>query len=172
MDITEIWKPLKIPAKNKYEISNLGNLRRPLVKRSPYKYYKHDISPKMYHRVRIYISTGKSKRFLVHRLVAMHFIDNPDNKPFVLHNDNNPHNNCANNLRWGDQSENMIQAYADKQISAIGENNGYSVFTNDDILKIRELKQNGFSQRHLGRLYNVSQSHISLIVNRKIWAHI
>jgi hypothetical protein len=48
----------------------------------------------------------KTRTFLVHRLVAIAFIPNPDNKPTVDHYpDRNPDNCSRFNLRWADQSE-------------------------------------------------------------------
>ena len=51
---------------------------------------------------------GKTKRFMVHRLVAQAFIANPNNKPQVNHIDNDGSNNKANNLEWVTGSENML----------------------------------------------------------------
>lgn len=42
----------------------------------------------------------------VHRLVALAFIPNPDNKPCIDHIDGNPFNNHVDNLRWVTHSEN------------------------------------------------------------------
>lgn len=42
----------------------------------------------------------KKKHFLVHKLVAMAFIPNPKNYPQINHKDENPLNNCVENLEW------------------------------------------------------------------------
>lgn len=53
-----------------------------------------------YLSVELFEKHGKSKRCLIHRLVAETFIPNPDNKPCVNHKDENKHNNAVNNLEW------------------------------------------------------------------------
>lgn len=49
----------------------------------------------------------KKYKMLVHRLVAMHFIPNPNNYPVVRHLDDDPKNNYYTNLAWGTQADNM-----------------------------------------------------------------
>lgn len=43
---------------------------------------------------------GKGKTLSVHRLIAKTFIPNPSNLPCVNHKDENPSNNCVDNLEW------------------------------------------------------------------------
>lgn len=52
------------------------------------------------------LSKDKKKKIcLVHRLIAIAFIPNPDNKPNINHIDANPANNSIENLEWCTQSE-------------------------------------------------------------------
>lgn len=51
---------------------------------------------------------GETKRISVHRLVCLTFHGHPPlNKPDVLHWDDDLRNNSADNLRWGNQKENI-----------------------------------------------------------------
>lgn len=56
-------------------------------------------------------NNGKKKRFYNHRLVAIAFIENPENKPTVNHIDGNLDNNSLSNLEWMTQQENSDHAY-------------------------------------------------------------
>ena len=44
----------------------------------------------------------------MHRIVAKHFVANPEHKPYVDHIDRNVTNNHASNLRWVTDSENLM----------------------------------------------------------------
>lgn len=54
-----------------------------------------------YRRIRINNIT-----YLVHRIIAETFLENPDNKPQIDHIDRDPSNNDVSNLRWVTASEN------------------------------------------------------------------
>ena len=49
---------------------------------------------------------GKYREQLIHRLVAKTFIPNPNNLPMVNHKDEDPKNNCVENLEWCDAKYN------------------------------------------------------------------
>ena len=84
----EIWKIIE--SDTRYEVSNLGNIRNTKTKRLR----KLEMNEKGYLRVKL------DKQYRVHRLVALAFIENPENKPEVDHIDGDKRNNKVDNLRW------------------------------------------------------------------------
>lgn len=54
---------------------------------------------------------GADNQYKVHRLVAIQFIDNPENKKNVNHKDGDKLNNHVDNLEWATLSENSQHAY-------------------------------------------------------------
>ena len=95
----EIWKKID---DYEYEVSTLGNVRRI----GSDKVLKPGIGTGGYYYVNL-SKNGKRQNKLIRRLVAIAFIPNPDDKPFIDHIDNNRKNNNVNNLRWCTSSENQ-----------------------------------------------------------------
>lgn len=52
------------------------------------------------YKVVVLSRNGKTKHITVHKLVALHFIPNPDNLPTVNHKDEDKLNNHVSNLEW------------------------------------------------------------------------
>lgn len=113
----EIWKD--IPSyEGYYQVSNLGNFRSvPRIIRYknsgtrlyPAKSLLTETTKDNYQRITL-MKEGVKQRFQAHRLVALAFIPNPENKPCINHKDGNKSNNCVDNLEWCSYSENTLHA--------------------------------------------------------------
>ena len=91
-----------------YSVTNFG---RVYSKRNKiYLELDKSIQPQTTYLRAVFQDNGRIERHLLHRLVAIYFIPNPENKPFVNHIDNNGENNHITNLEWCTQSENLIHA--------------------------------------------------------------
>lgn len=82
------------------------------------KILKPDIAPNGYYRITLAVN-GKKKQAYLHRLLATHFLENPNNLPQVNHKDGNKLNNDLNNLEWVSVQDNVIHAYKNGLISHI-----------------------------------------------------
>jgi hypothetical protein len=96
----EMWNDIK-GYEGLYKISNLGNVMN--IKTS--RILKSWINPEGYKCVDLY-HNGKKKTMYIHRLIAIHYISNDENKQCVDHIDNNRLNNKLTNLRWCTNQQN------------------------------------------------------------------
>ena len=116
---------------------------------------------------------GVRKMQKVHRLVALAFTPNPENKRTVNHIDGCKTNNHADNLEWATDKENVHHAMDTGLQDNKGEKHGRAKLSGDQVLEIRRLYKTGeYSQRGLGKIFGVYRAAISKIVNRKTWRHI
>jgi len=155
-----------------YQVSNSGNVRNlkfnGSTKVKKIKNLTLSTTTKGYFRVTLY--GLKRKHFQVHRLVAMAFIPNPENKPEVNHKDGDKTNNNDWNLEWSTTKENVDHAWVNGLNSALrGEKNGFSKLTEKDVLEIRTSVLTGVA---LSKIFNVSCAHISRIKLNQVWDHI
>lgn len=103
----EYWKPV-FGYEEHYQISNFGRVksfdtyrkgRNGSVRCCKGRILKPFTNRHGYLQVDL-CKNGKVKKFLVHRLVAEAFLDNPNNLPQVNHKDENPQNNNVENLEF------------------------------------------------------------------------
>ena len=87
-----------------YSVSTEGEVRKDTT-----NYILSQSSQQDYKFVTLFIN-GQQKRMRVHRMVAMTFIENPDNKPYVNHINGIRYDNNVENLEWVTQSENIQHA--------------------------------------------------------------
>lgn len=107
--MTEIFKP--IPGFPGYQVSNLGSVYTERLERNM---VLATIRSGVLGTT-LYVE-GKRYQRAVHRLVAIAFINNPENKPQVDHIDGNKQNNKVSNLRWCTNEENQGNGSTSKSI--------------------------------------------------------
>lgn len=141
----EIWKDINGFC-GEYQISNLGRVKS--FKSGTPKILKYKTNNKGYKWVALCLN-GAQSNLLVHRLVAMHFLDNDKNYKIINHIDENPANNNVSNLEWCTYSENVKKStkfnkfYKDNKILCKTKvskhndtNNKVKQILNGDIIKI------------------------------------
>lgn len=114
----EIW--LQIEGwEGMYEVSNLGRIKsmerwvgakngnRKLLKERILIQIKDRLG---YFRVGLH-RKNKTTMYLVHRLIALSFIYNNENKPQINHINGNPSDNRVDNLEWNTSKENIRHSF-------------------------------------------------------------
>ena len=115
---------------------------------------------------------GKSKKVRIHQLVAMAFIENPENKPEVNHIDCNRTNNIISNLEWVTRKENLVHA-ANLGRSTWGDKNVHAKLTNDDAKRIRKLSAEGLRRQQIAQMYpQVSKYTVYRVIKRETFRNI
>jgi hypothetical protein len=166
--VREIWVPLK-GYEGFYEISNLGRVwslgrtirgvRKGSVCSITYKpkILKQQLSAKGYYRVPLY-KNNKMSVLVVHKLVALHFLNPIPGKPLVLHGPKGSKCNIVTNLRYGTAGENTQDMWRDGTMRA----------TPAEVVKaLFEEFAEGKTKAELSRKYKLGESTVGRILNRK-----
>ena len=144
-----------------YLISNLGEVYSKKYSDTPKKLVKM-MGTDGYWKVSL-SKNSKVKRCSIHRLVALAFVDNIENKATVDHIDNDRLNNRFDNLQWLSLAENST-----KEIKNLGRHR----FTEDEIRWIREHYKAGckqFGAKPLARKFGIDNHCIRNIVKNKYY---
>jgi hypothetical protein len=115
---------------------------------------------------------GERKLMSVHRLIALTFIPNPENKPQVNHVNGNPSDNRAGNLYWGNQKENIQDALRHGTWPR-GERSGRAVLNEKKVRVIKWcLRNGGMTHKQIAKYFFVSSRLISYIATGENWKHV
>lgn len=149
-------------------------INHPLVGRKHVreKILKHQVDPYGYHLVSISMN-GVRKKTFVHRIVALTFIPNPQQKPFINHKDGNKSNNSVDNLEWCTHSENTLHAFANGlMVAKKGEKNHSAKLSDKQVEEIKKLLLQGKTQYSIAKKFSVHKVTIFDIKHGKTWAHL
>ena len=122
---------------------------------------------------------GSTKTYIAHRLVALHFIPNPNNLPEVNHKDENPKNNNVDNLEWATRQYNLTYGTViERRVKTRLKNNKWHLhgeMMGGSKLKKKEVIEIYYSplaSRKLAKIHNVNKTQILRIKNKTIWKYL
>jgi len=159
----EQWKPIVGFAG--YFVSNFARIKTE---------YGHLLTPTLGGELRNYLRVGiAGKSRILHRLVAIAFVPNPDNLPEVNHKDLNKLNNRADNLEWCTRIDNMRHASAGGRI-VHGSKHRSAKLSEEKARQIRQMfKENpSLNQTLVARKFGLDSSNICRLLNGKYWKHV
>ena len=143
----EVFKDIK--SNPDYQISSLG---RVWSKKSNH-FMKLQKDACGYLRVQLYMGNGKARTEKVHRLVAIAFLDNPNNLPEVNHINHTRDDNRVENLEWVNHQENSDKMTICKSVSKY-DRDGNLIATYHSLSEA-------------GRAENTTASHIKTLIENK-----
>jgi hypothetical protein len=106
------------------------------------------------------------KNQYLHRVIATHFIPNPDNLPHVNHKNGNKKDNRVENLEWVTPQQNYDHAIENKLGVPARR------FDKEIVSQIIELGKQGLSTRKLGKLFNCDNVLIYRILKKKTYKNV
>jgi hypothetical protein len=146
-----------------YKASSKGRIIK-LNQKYPdnWNFLKLTKTPLDYRKVNL-IKNGRYKLFLVHRLIALTFIPNPENKPFINHKNGIKKDNRIENLEWCTHLENVRHAIQIGLFKSIRQR-----LTKNKVIEIRFAASKNWSTiEELSKKYDVSISTIINCINFK-----
>jgi hypothetical protein len=176
----EIWKDI-IGYEGLYQVSSLGRVKSLNgfleTKKGVIKPRKERIlcqsTKKNGYKTIMFSLMSKQKRYYIHRLVAIAFIPNKENKLQVNHINGIKDDNCIENLEWCTFFENTKHAM-DNNLIKKGEQAYCSKLTEKKVLAIRRLyKINpNFHKTNVAKKLGVRDATIHKIINNTRWKHL
>jgi hypothetical protein len=168
----EVWK--EIPYTDyKYEVSNYGRVK---------SYYTKGGIGKVLNPSKIggfYVVSlkyqGKSKHFLVHKVVAELFVPKESkDQTVVIHLDWNKQNNYYTNLQWATKKtsyERMHKRLREERLKR-GQLVTYSKLKPEEVALIKSMLGRGIRQKMIAKMFCVSEMQITRIKRGENWKNI
>jgi len=160
-DMKEVWKEVR-GFELYYDISNYGNVKS---KRSNKLLTPIIGKKKGYMQITLTVD-GIMYKYYLHRLVALNFIPNPENKPQVNHKSGIKKDCSTANLEWCTGSENQHHAFDNGIRTDKGLNHYKNKLNSDQRYDVFNCRNRGMTYEKIAEIFNVSESHIWKIINR------
>ena len=125
---------------------------------------------KGYQFVRMYVD-GIAKTYLVHRVIAEVHIPRMVGKYEVNHKDGNKANNAVWNLEWVTAKENVKHS-VDTGLVKRGSDRPNAKLSDEKVLQMRSLREQGMNYYELGRLFDMSYQSAHRVCTRQTYTHI
>ena len=176
----EVWKDV-VGYEGYYQVSDYGRVRSldrevPLGKST--KKIKGKIRKQVLHNLgypmlNLY-KNKEAKGCLVHRLVALHFVDNVNGYQEINHINGIKDDNRATNLEWCTRSQNLKHARDTGLTKQTGTDSSLAKLTKDEVLKIRKTyeKDSSITYEVLASAFNVGASTIGRVVRREVYQNV
>ena len=172
----EKWR--NIPGfSRKYWASNMGRIftesshgkpNNPAIMR-PARSFDYRRGTKEYYKTAL-----DGRTIVVHRIIALAWIPNPEGKPFVNHINGNKADNRAENLEWCTTSENMLHAYrTGLEKKQLGENHHAAKLTEEKVRRFKRewaMRPRLKTRKEYAEEFGVSEATIKDIVRGKSWS--
>lgn len=182
MSQEEIWKDSPVYP-DRYEVSNLGRVRsKTFLKKTrnahgDLSFWTKPRILKQWYDSSGYLQIefkrdGIRRMLKVHRLVALVFCEGYSKDKQVNHKDSIRDNNIYTNLEWVTAQENVLHSYKEGLNSNKGSKHPRSLLTEKDVKVIRELKEQGLTNKQISEKYDVKTCTIQKITNGKLWRHV
>ncbi|WP_282068674.1 HNH endonuclease [Olleya namhaensis] len=173
----ETWKPVIfdqiISEQIKYKISNLGRLCKvvdgvDVLIEKPYPINGYSTIP-------VFKKDGKRTARYIHKLVAQHHLEKPEDAKFVLHLDYDKSNNIIENLKWATKREKEVHQFNNPHYKTRKKVIPTSKLTETEVIR---LKKRLFDPKRrtrlkiLARQFGVSEMQLHRIKTGENWGHV
>lgn len=153
-----------------YQVSNLGNIKS--LKFGKERILKPRICTNGYRYVNLWIYGFEYTRKIAELvLLTFKFLKIKYSNIQVSHLDGNKLNDNLNNLKWETASQNNFRKI-EHGTNNDGIRNGMAILTEKDVIQIRKLLQQSYTQGYIAGIFSISQAEISRIKTGKTWVHI